>query len=1006
MEINLNSLNQAQKEAVTHGEGPLLIVAGAGTGKTTVITQRINWLVQEKKLTADQILALTFTDKAAGEMEERVDRALPYGYVDLWISTFHAFCERVLHLHALDIGLSTNFKLLDQTQSWLLIRKNLDKFLLDYYAPLGNPTKFIHALLQHFSRCKDEEIYPVDYLAYAEELKINLDDMEGSKGKARIKNKELRIKGTNNEVNEQEISRLNEVATAYHIYQQILLANNSLDFGDLINYTLKLFKTRTRILQYYQQQFKYILVDEFQDTNWAQYELIKLLAQPKNNITVVGDDDQSIYKFRGASVSNILNFKKDFPQSQEVFLQANYRSSQNILDLAYNFIQLNNPDRLEVKLNDHKKNLSKKLTAQSNKPGEIVFDLYDSLEQEVASVVDKIASLKEKDSDLTWNDLAILVRANDSAKEFIQELESRQIPFQFFASRGLYFKPIILDIINYLRLLDNYHESPALYRMLNLPILHIEQSQIINLNYWTNRKNWSLFETLNNISFLKNVSPQTTTEVSKLLGWIDKHTQIAKSKPITKVILSFLEDTGYSQYLTKIDSEKAQANINYINQFLQKAKEFEKSFSDNQVRDFLIEMEMELDAGEQGKMIWDPSSGPETVSIMTIHGAKGLEFKYVFIPNLVDKRFPTTERKEPILLPDKLIKDILPEGDAHLQEERRLLYVAITRSKLGLFLSGAKDYGGVREKKPSQFLYELGLVREIKEKSVKATDNVKKILSPVKTIRIDKKSLAKAYNFPTPKVFSYSQISSYQACPLQYKFAYILRIPVRGKFTFSYGTTMHQTMQKFFEQVKLATSLRQADLFDKSIIKNNLPTLDNMLRIYDECWLDDWYESKKQKEQYYQKGKEALKNFYDNWEKEKVIPERLESKFNLKIDDWQLTGRIDRVDRLADNSLEIIDYKTGSSKEKLDKDNKKQLLIYQLAAQQIGEKNVKNLTYYYLDDGKKLSFIGTDKELAEMKQDILATIEQIKQNNFIPSPNPFICAHCDFNKICEFSQAK
>ena len=279
----IKDLNLEQKRAVTHGEGPLLIVAGAGTGKTTVITQRVAWLIEEGRAKADEILALTFTDKAAGEMEERVDRLLPYGYTDLWVMTFHSFCERILKNHALDIGIPNDFKLLNQTGQWMLVRENLDKFNLDYYRPLGNPTKFIHALLKHFSRCKDEVIYPDDYLKYAEGLKIDLDKMESTRGKGKIESGD-----------ESEIKRLEEVANAYHVYQQLLLDNEALDFGDLINYTLKLFKERLNILKMYRAKFKYILVDEFQDTNWAQYELVKLLAEPKNNLTVVGDDDQCL----------------------------------------------------------------------------------------------------------------------------------------------------------------------------------------------------------------------------------------------------------------------------------------------------------------------------------------------------------------------------------------------------------------------------------------------------------------------------------------------------------------------------------------------------------------------------------------------------------------------------------------------------------------------------------------------------------------------------------------
>ena len=334
----LDNLNKEQLEAVTHQNGPLLIVAGAGTGKTTVITKRIAHLIEAGLAKPDEILALTFTEKAAGEMQERADLLLPLGYHDMWISTFHSFCERILQQHGLDIGLPGDFKLLDETKAWMLVHNNLEKFDLDYYKPLGNPKKFISALLKHFSRCKDEVINPADYLSYAEGLKLSNDSAEGVLGESKNqkigKTQKTKLRQSDiptsdsPAIDPSEILRTAEIAGAFHTYQKLLLDNNYLDFGDLINYCLDLFKKRPRILKIYQEKFKFLMVDEFQDTNLAQYELIKLLAGDKCNLTVVGDDDQSIYKFRGASVSNILKFQNDYKSAKQITLVENYRSSQ------------------------------------------------------------------------------------------------------------------------------------------------------------------------------------------------------------------------------------------------------------------------------------------------------------------------------------------------------------------------------------------------------------------------------------------------------------------------------------------------------------------------------------------------------------------------------------------------------------------------------------------------------------------------------------------------------
>jgi DNA helicase-2/ATP-dependent DNA helicase PcrA len=427
------SVNEAQRAAINHGQGPLLIVAGAGTGKTTVVTERIANLIMNHQVPSDNILALTFTDKAAGEMQERVEKILPYGYVDLWVMTFHGFGQRLLQAHALDIGLSNDFRLLSQTDQWLLIREHLEEFELDYYRPLGNPTKFISALVKHFSRLKDEDISPAEYLKYAKGL---------TKGKAK-KSEEDRA----------EAERILEIAKAYDVYNQLLLDNNALDFGDLILYTLRLLRERPAILKKYQHQFQYILVDEFQDTNWAQFELIKRLAAPRNNLTVVGDDDQSVYKFRGASVSNILDFKKDFPEAETIVLTKNYRTRQSILDLSYQFIQKNNPDRLEAQASDlGGMAISKALQAQRDGQGHIEVIHVDTQEAEARGVAEKILELRQADPERTWESFCVLVRANDHASIFIEEFERRGMPYTFFAARGLFTKNLVVDTLSYFSL--------------------------------------------------------------------------------------------------------------------------------------------------------------------------------------------------------------------------------------------------------------------------------------------------------------------------------------------------------------------------------------------------------------------------------------------------------------------------------------------------------------------------------------------------------------------------
>ncbi|TAN57963.1 ATP-dependent helicase [Patescibacteria group bacterium] len=1005
----LESLNKEQKEAVAHENGPLLIIAGAGTGKTTVITRRIAWLILEKKIKPDEILALTFTEKASAEMEERVDRLLPYGYVDLWISTFHSFAEKILRLHGLDIGLPTNFRLLSDSEQWFLVRKNLDKFNLDYYRPLGNPAKFIHALLRHFSRAKDEEIGPKEYLAYAESLKLDKDIAP-------------------DESAAQETARLAEVANAYHVYQKILLENNALDFGDLINYALKLFKERPNILELYRKQFKYILVDEFQDTNWAQYELVKLLAEPNNNLTVVGDDDQSIYKFRGASISNILTFKKDFQKSRDILLTENYRSTQNILDLSYGFIQQNNPNRLEARMNEKKsngglENISKKLIAQIKEIGIIEYILANTQEQEARQAAEKILRLynqslqsktqdaknkiqdtRSKIQDSHWSDFAVLVRSNSGADIFMRAFEAAGIPFEFLASRGLFTKPLIMDVLAYFRLLDNYHESSALYRLLTSSIFAIDHNDLVKILNEGRKKSLSLFESCQIFKTSPSISESSRKIIGSLLNLIEKHTAAARTKTVSRVLYDFINDSGL---LTKILKKPDSYNfVNLLRQLFKKIEAFEESASEPTVRNFVETIDLAMEAGDEGSLENPEDSGPDTVKIMTIHGAKGLEFQYVFVVQMVDKRFPTIERKDPIELPDALIKEILPLGDIHLEEERRLMYVAMTRAKKGLFLTAAEDYGGKQMKKPSRFLVELGFVKEkAKEKKSKIDLTVEEMKANDKSSKF--KIQSSKLPDSLPKQFSFTQLRAFETCPYQYRFAHILKIPVEGKHTFSFGKTMHKTLEVFYRKVQELNVKEQAGLFNQNNQPNDIvkaPSFDELLKIYEESWIGDWYESKTHHDDYYKKGKEILKDFYEKNNGAWTVPDALEKAFHLKIGEYTLKGVIDRIDKLPSGKIEIIDYKTGRPKEdgKISSEDKEQLFIYQIASLDVLKAEPEVLSYYYFSNNTKVSFLGEAADLEKIKNKITDTIEAIRQSEFPALPDPMKCKFCDFAKICEF----
>ncbi len=976
-------VNPDQSKAIKHGRGPLLIVAGAGTGKTTVITERIAHLIINEQVPSDNILALTFTNKAAGEMQDRVERILPFGYVDLWVMTFHSLGQRLLKEHALDIGLSNDFKLLSQTDQWLLIREHLDDFDLDYYRPLGNPTKFITALVKHFSRLKDEDISPAEYLKYAKTLSKN--------------------KTTDEE--KAEAARIMELAKAYDTYNQLLLDNNALDFGDLILYTLRLLRERPAILKKYQQQFQYILVDEFQDTNWAQYELIKRLAKPRNNLTVVGDDDQSIYKFRGASVSNILEFKKDFADAEVIVLTKNYRTKQSILDLAHTFIQHNNPDRLEAK-----KELFggmaivKKLKAQREGNGEIGVIHVDTQEAEARAVADKVEELRsralttpasghpslDKEGNVVgWDSFCVLVRANDHAQIFINEFERRGMPHVFLAARGLFTKPLVIDLLAYLRLLDNYHESAALYRVLAIPVFGIDHGDVVELSYQAKKKNRSLYEQLLHDDI--TISDATRAGVKKIKSLIQAHTELANTKSVGEVLLQFLNDSGYLQEITKKETAETHEQTSYLKQLFKVIETFQQGERPATVKSFLKYIDHVTESGDAGGLEHDlESSGPDTIKIMTIHSAKGLEFPYVFIGNVVEQRFPGMDRKDPIPVPDALVREILPTGDAHVQEERRLMYVAITRARNGVFFTLAEDYGGQRRKKPSAFMYELGLLKP----PVAAE---KKLPLPAREFKPTPKQKKEVVAYVArEKQYSFTKLSTYNDCPWKYRYAFVLQVPKKGSYALSYGSSVHKTLFNFFA------------LWKERAKDGQTVSEEELLTMYDRCFIDEWYPKKKLKNEYYDKGKQALTEWYAKILKAMPNVLRLEQVFNLKVDEFVVNGAVDRIDQIGGTNekpeVKIVDYKTGKVKEKFEKDDKYQLLIYALAVQDpnILNAEVKELEYYFIDENESRTMTPTEKDSAAAKEWVSSTIKKIHSGDFRATPSEMVCKFCDYREICEF----
>ncbi len=967
MENNLeNKLNLSQKRAIEHSKGPLLIIAGAGTGKTTVITERIKNLIQDKKVRPEEILALTFTEKAAGEMLDRLDVIMPLSYEEPWIMTFHGFCDRILRDEGLEIGLSTDYKILDQPNQWILIKKNLFDLGLKYYLPLGNPTKFIGALLKFFSRLQDEDIMPEDFFTYVKKFQAS------SKLKAqssKLKNKEVLPDFPDNP------DRLWELANAYKKYQEIKLKENHLDFGDLITWTLRLFRERPNILKKYQQQFKHILVDEFQDTNWAQLQLVKLLAPAKDNpnLVVVGDDDQSIYKWRGAAVSNILDFKKHYPNASEVVLIENYRSGQKLLNTTYRLIINNNPDRLEVRLG-----IDKKLKAKRGSflPLPEIVQL-PSLEDEADFVAGKIMDLASREN-YTYKDFAILARANNHLDPFITAFKRHGIPYQLLGNRGLFDQDEVRDLLFFGKAVVDPKDSINLFQVLHNPVFKIETDKILEALVQSRGTRKSLWEVINKKS-------DTEEKFLNVVNLIKSAREKTASQPTSRILFDFVQQTGYVKQFIETETLENQLKIKNLNLFFQKIKSFESENKKAGLVEFIDWLDLLIEAGE------NPAQAQiediDTVFLATVHGVKGLEFPVVFVVNCVADRFPTRRRNDSIEFPEKLIKESLPEGDSHLQEERRLFYVACTRARDYLFLTLAKDYGGAREKRPSIFLHEL----KLSINQLKTNPNQLSWLNGVLPINVRPKKVIDGK--PYLSFVSYSQIDTFLTCPLKYKYRYVLSVPSRPHHSLTFGQTIHRTLREFHLSEKLG----------------KLMSMENFLQVYERNFDEAGYESEEHKLKRYNEGKKFLANYYRvHKELFPGSPFLLEQSFNLRIGNIPLQGKIDRIDK-TETGYELIDYKTGSSKDQKIVDKDRQLTIYAMAAvygAMRGQKIMpEKLSLYFIEENKKITTTRSNEELEKEKKLLVKTIDSISKSKFPAKPGyPFPCSYCEYNIICPFAK--
>lgn len=612
----MEGLNGKQEEAVLHTEGPVLLLAGAGSGKTRVLTHRIAYLIEEKGVNPYNILAITFTNKAAGEMRDRVDRIVKHGAGAVWVSTFHSLCVRILRRYIDKLGFDNSFTIYDSDDQKAVVKACLKKLNMD---PKQYPEKMI---LSEISKAKERFIAPSEY------------DREASGNYRKM-----------------------QTARVYTEYQARLKASNALDFDDLLYKTVELFQFNPEILDSYQERFRYIMIDEYQDTNHIQFLLVKQLASKYHNLCVVGDDDQSIYKFRGANIYNILNFEEEYPEAKVVKLEQNYRSTGNILKAANGVISHNEGRK------------DKALWTESEAGEKISFNLYDTEYQEAEGVVDEIVSRHRQGR--PYHDFAILYRTNAQSRVFEEKLLLRNVPYRIIGGQNFYGRREVKDLICYLKVIDNGMDEIAVRRIVNVPKRGIGAASVDKVAAYADTYEMSLLDALYDADNI----PGLNRAVSKIKGFTELITELrhmlTQGTTLEKLYDEILERTGYMQELINEHTDEAEVRIENLNELKNKIVTYEEENEDPTLSGLLEEIALVAD-------IDSLSEDEDMVLLMTLHSAKGLEFPCVFMGGMEDRLFPSG-------------MSLNSEDPDAVEEERRLCYVGITRAEEELSLSASRQ---------------------------------------------------------------------------------------------------------------------------------------------------------------------------------------------------------------------------------------------------------------------------------------------------------------------------
>lgn len=969
------TLNPAQRRAITHAGGPLLVIAGAGTGKTRVITERIrHLLLRDPALPGQSILALTFTRKAAGEMKSRMVQAVGPRAKDVILATFHSFCEALLK------DVDRQRIVLEQVDHWILLRRNLARLHLDKYRRLAEPGQFLSDFVAFFSRCQDELVSCQDYQRYADDLAAQLHAQ-----------RQALDEDTYQERLEM-VAREQEIARAYRASEELLREKNAVALNGLITEAVALLRENHSLRAVLQQRYKHILVDEFQDTNIAQLELLHLLSAEPRNIVVVGDNDQAIYRFRGASFGSFKLFLERFGAWEtgqdcsklRIELTENYRSTPNILRVATQVIAQN-----EVSAD-----FPKKVLAATRPAGERVRIVQLSAPDEEARWIAKELQ-RLHGAGRPWRDFAVLYRQHAHRDELVEELASRKIPF-VIAKLSILEHPLVRDVLAYVQLIARPYDDIACARVMAAPAWGLEPADLVRLAERSRKQRGrALYDALESPQSHLPFTPPPRAS-SELLEFLTAQRRSLRSRSAREVLCELIEWLEVPRLAGPRDRK-------YVMQFEQFVKDWEPKSETRALPEFLEYLDYFQQAG--GTVCLEDEAPDDAVQLMTVHAAKGLEFPQVFVMRVNHGAFPARERSPLFEFPVQLMKEELPAGQFHIQEERRLFYVALTRAAQKLTITTLSDKKGriptfiedilmdplVKRRDVLQIAPKLPPHPERTSLDSGSPDSGAgdpELFPPTAAPRIFSRIAAWAETFHPrarePLMLSASAVEDYRRCPQQYLFGHGWSLKEGPRASLSFGSVMHTTIKRLMEYLRKGVKL----------------PFEEVNRIFETEWTPAGFEDDYQQAEYKKDGSDQLRAFHLSMlaAPPKVLEQ--EKAFELPLENnITVVGRIDQINVLGSNDVEIVDYKTGRPRKDSEAQKDLQLSLYAMAAREILELNPVRLVFHYLQNNQAQVTTRDAKQLDEAQELVQEAAADIRAGEFSPRPG-FACRTCAYKPIC------